>query len=62
MNEQTSPRTWMITGTSSGFGLALAQAVLAVGDRVVATARRPETLKPLVTVSTGPARSPSASM
>ena len=49
MNEQTSPRTWIITGTSSGFGLALAQAVLAVGDRVVATARRPETLKPLVT-------------
>ncbi len=49
MNEQTCPRTWMITGTSSGFGLALAQAVLAVGERVVATARRPETLKPLVT-------------
>jgi NAD(P)-dependent dehydrogenase (short-subunit alcohol dehydrogenase family) len=49
MNEQTSPRTWMITGTSSGFGLALAEAVLAVGERVVATARRPETLKPLVT-------------
>ena len=49
MNEQTSPRTWMLTGTSSGFGLALAQAVLAVGDLVVATARRPETLKPLVT-------------
>jgi NAD(P)-dependent dehydrogenase (short-subunit alcohol dehydrogenase family) len=49
MNEHTSPRTWMITGTSSGFGLALAQAALAVGDSVVATARRPETLKPLVT-------------
>ena len=49
MNEQTCPRTWMITGTSSGFGLALAQAVLAVGERVVATARRPETLNPLVT-------------
>jgi NAD(P)-dependent dehydrogenase (short-subunit alcohol dehydrogenase family) len=49
MNEPTSPRTWMITGTSSGFGLALAQAALAAGDRVVATARRPETLKPLVT-------------
>jgi NAD(P)-dependent dehydrogenase (short-subunit alcohol dehydrogenase family) len=49
MNEHNSPRTWMITGTSSGFGLALAQTALAVGDRVVATARRPETLKPLVT-------------
>jgi NADP-dependent 3-hydroxy acid dehydrogenase YdfG len=49
MNEHTSPRTWMITGTSSGFGLALAHAALAVGDRVVATARRPEALKPLIT-------------
>jgi NAD(P)-dependent dehydrogenase (short-subunit alcohol dehydrogenase family) len=48
MNKHTSPRTWMITGTSSGFGLALAEAALAAGDRVVATARRPETLKPLI--------------
>lgn len=38
----------MITGTSSGFGLALARAALRIGDRVVATARRPETLEPLI--------------
>jgi NAD(P)-dependent dehydrogenase (short-subunit alcohol dehydrogenase family) len=48
MNEHTATRTWMITGTSSGFGLALARAVLAAGDRVVATARRPETLDSLI--------------
>ncbi len=41
-------RTWLITGTSSGFGYELARAVLAHGDNVVATARRPETLDELV--------------
>jgi len=48
MNEHTASRTWLITGTSSGFGLALARAVLDGGDRVVATARRPETLDGLI--------------
>ncbi len=38
----------MITGTSSGFGLALAKAALAAGDRVIATARHPDTLDELV--------------
>jgi NAD(P)-dependent dehydrogenase (short-subunit alcohol dehydrogenase family) len=37
-------RVWLITGSSSGFGRALADAALARGDRVVATARRPESL------------------
>jgi NAD(P)-dependent dehydrogenase (short-subunit alcohol dehydrogenase family) len=32
-------RIWLITGSSSGFGLRLAQAALEHGDRVVATAR-----------------------
>jgi NAD(P)-dependent dehydrogenase (short-subunit alcohol dehydrogenase family) len=32
-------RTWLITGSSRGFGLALAQAVLKAGDNLVATAR-----------------------
>lgn len=41
-------RTWFITGCSAGFGQALAQAALGAGDNVVATARRPETLDPLV--------------
>ena len=40
-------QTWFITGSSRGLGRALAQAVLAAGDRVVATARRPETLDDL---------------
>jgi NAD(P)-dependent dehydrogenase (short-subunit alcohol dehydrogenase family) len=39
MTENTSPRVWFITGTSSGLGRALAQAALDHGDRVVATAR-----------------------
>ncbi|KAI5831329.1 NAD(P)-binding protein [Schizophyllum commune Tattone D] len=34
-------RVWLITGTSSGLGLHLAQNVLAAGERVVATARSP---------------------
>jgi NAD(P)-dependent dehydrogenase (short-subunit alcohol dehydrogenase family) len=43
-----APRTWLITGTSSGFGRHLAQAALDRGDAVVATARRPEALADLV--------------
>lgn len=41
-------KVWFITGTSSGFGRALAEEVLAKGDRVVATARKPEVLQDLV--------------
>ena len=37
----------MITGTSSGFGRAIADAVLARGDRLMATARRAEALADL---------------
>ncbi|GAA4903417.1 short-subunit dehydrogenase [Actinomycetospora succinea] len=33
-------RVWLITGTSTGFGRAIARAALRRGDRVVATARR----------------------
>jgi len=45
----TSPeRVWLITGSSSGFGRHLAEAAIEHGDRVVATARRPETLDELV--------------
>ncbi len=35
----SSSRTWFITGCSSGFGAALAEAALARGHRVAATAR-----------------------
>lgn len=44
MNEN---RVWLITGTSSGFGRALAEAALDRGDRVVATARDPGRLSNL---------------
>lgn len=35
-------KTWLITGVSSGFGRALAQAALHRGDRVAGTVRSPE--------------------
>jgi NAD(P)-dependent dehydrogenase (short-subunit alcohol dehydrogenase family) len=41
-------KVWFITGTSSGFGRALAEEILAKGDRVVATARKPEVLQDLI--------------
>jgi NAD(P)-dependent dehydrogenase (short-subunit alcohol dehydrogenase family) len=41
-------RTWLVTGCSTGFGRALAELLLERGERVVATARRPETLADLV--------------
>src|ERR1700758_2084485 len=44
----TTHQIWFITGSSRGFGRALASAVLEAGDSVVATARRPEQLTPLV--------------
>ncbi len=37
-------KTWLITGCSTGFGKVLAEAVLARGDNVAATARNPATL------------------
>ncbi len=40
-------RVWLITGSSRGFGWELAKAALESGDRVVATARRPEQLQQL---------------
>jgi NAD(P)-dependent dehydrogenase (short-subunit alcohol dehydrogenase family) len=41
-------RVWLITGASSGFGRAIAEAALRCGDTVVAAARRPEALDDLV--------------
>jgi NAD(P)-dependent dehydrogenase (short-subunit alcohol dehydrogenase family) len=41
-------KVWYITGTSKGFGRVWAEAALARGDRVAATARNVATLAPLV--------------
>jgi NAD(P)-dependent dehydrogenase (short-subunit alcohol dehydrogenase family) len=40
-------KVWLITGSSRGFGRSLAEAVLAKGDQLVATARKPEQLADL---------------
>jgi NAD(P)-dependent dehydrogenase (short-subunit alcohol dehydrogenase family) len=42
------PHVWLITGSSRGLGRALAEAVLAAGHQLVATARSPEQLDDLV--------------
>jgi NAD(P)-dependent dehydrogenase (short-subunit alcohol dehydrogenase family) len=38
-------RVWLITGASSGFGLAIAEAALERGDRVMATSRNVESIE-----------------
>ncbi|MFD9704276.1 oxidoreductase [Lentzea sp. NPDC059081] len=43
-----SDRVWMVTGANSGLGRAIAEAAIGAGDRVVAAARRTETLDDLV--------------
>jgi len=47
-SEKIKERTWLITGASSGLGRNIAEAVLASGDRLVATARDPRRLEDLV--------------
>ncbi|MGH9711199.1 MAG: SDR family NAD(P)-dependent oxidoreductase, partial [Candidatus Acidiferrales bacterium] len=39
MSDTKAPQVWLITGSSRGLGRALAEAVLADGQRLVATAR-----------------------
>jgi NAD(P)-dependent dehydrogenase (short-subunit alcohol dehydrogenase family) len=39
MTSQASSYAWLITGSSTGFGRALAEAALAQGDSVIVTAR-----------------------
>src|ERR1700747_880515 len=41
-------KIWLITGSGNGWGRDIAEAALAVGDKVVAGARRTEELAPLV--------------
>jgi NAD(P)-dependent dehydrogenase (short-subunit alcohol dehydrogenase family) len=45
------PKTWFITGASSGFGRAFAEHALSLGDNVVATARAPAKLQALVALA-----------
>lgn len=47
-SSSSTPRTWLITGASSGIGLALARAAAKLGDNVVAVARHVDPLTPLV--------------
>jgi len=47
-NTQDTTPVWLITGTSAGFGQAIARAAIDRGDTVIATARRPDTLESLV--------------
>ena len=53
MSSGTHDRVWLITGASSGFGRALAQAALAAGDAVVGAARRVERLDELARENPG---------
>jgi NAD(P)-dependent dehydrogenase (short-subunit alcohol dehydrogenase family) len=41
-------KVWLVTGSASGLGRTIAEAVLASGDRLVATARDPRRLEDLV--------------
>src|ERR1700751_3403427 len=47
MKTNAPPKTWFITGTSSGFGRALTEKLLARGDRVAATLRKVNALDDL---------------
>jgi NAD(P)-dependent dehydrogenase (short-subunit alcohol dehydrogenase family) len=51
--EKGMGRTWLITGCSRGLGRALAEAVIASGENVLATARDPAMLADLVAGSDG---------
>ncbi len=52
MTENTG-KVWLITGGSSGFGRAIAEAALGQGDTVVGTARDPKSLDDLVAAHPG---------
>ena len=46
--EGSATKVWLVTGSASGLGRSIALAVLASGDRLVATARDPRRLEDLV--------------
>jgi NAD(P)-dependent dehydrogenase (short-subunit alcohol dehydrogenase family) len=43
-------KIWFVTGSSRGLGRTLVEAILAAGDKVIATARKPEELKDLSSI------------
>jgi NAD(P)-dependent dehydrogenase (short-subunit alcohol dehydrogenase family) len=47
MKTNTAPKTWFITGTSSGFGRILTEKLLGDGDHVAATLRKVSALDDL---------------
>jgi len=53
MTKTERDRRWLITGVSSGLGLALAEAVLARGDRVIGTVRNERAQKEFGLLSPG---------
>lgn len=40
-----APLVWLITGSSTGFGAEFVKALLAAGDKVIATARNPTSIE-----------------
>ncbi|KAL6405505.1 retinol dehydrogenase [Ilyonectria robusta] len=40
-----APLVWLITGSSTGFGAEFVKALLAAGDKVIATARNPSSIE-----------------
>jgi len=49
MTSLQNPRVWLITGSSSGFGRAIATTVLDRGEKVVVTARNPQQVEDIQT-------------
>lgn len=47
MGRNTGQKVWLVTGCASGLGRSFVRAIVARGDIAVATARDPETLRPL---------------
>ncbi|MFD8566528.1 oxidoreductase [Streptomyces sp. NPDC059639] len=48
MTSDNNAKVWLVTGATSGFGRAVAEAAVAAGDTVIGTARRAEALADLV--------------
>jgi NAD(P)-dependent dehydrogenase (short-subunit alcohol dehydrogenase family) len=53
MGQMARNRVWLITGATSGFGRAIAEAAVAAGDIVVGAARSPDRLDDLVAAHPG---------